>query len=179
MLGQTNEQRQRLDLLAYEIFEPPVPTLEYQYVRVSANALFKRFGKPKITSEALERHRDPNPGAPAMIEALTWDFSGMVMDVTAYPPSVNHDPKKISINRIEITSSRYKLQNRLEVGQPISKFISQLGNPNSRDKSSMSYLVEDHKETGPSVYEVTAYQIEMALDEDDIVRRITWTWGME
>jgi len=102
--GQTDAQRQHLDLLAYEIFEPTVPGFEYGYFRVESKELFKRFGIPKTVKAGLYLHRDPHPDEPQHIEALTWEFPGMVMDVIAYPPSANHSPDKVIIKRVEISS---------------------------------------------------------------------------
>jgi len=175
--GQTNEQRQRLDLLAYEIFEPSVPTLEYKYFRVKASELIKRFGKPNTTNVSFYAHPDPPPDGPTQIEELTWQFPGMVMDITAYPPTTSGNPDEIMISRIEITSPAYDLKNELKVGQPAATFIAQLGNPNIRNKAYMSYFIEDHVQVEPAVYDVSAYQIQMALDDSNIVTKITWTWG--
>lgn len=175
--GQANEQRQRLDLLAYEIFDPSVPTLDYKYFRVKASELFKRFGVPNTTNVNFYAHRDPPPGGPTQIEELTWQFPGMVMDITAYPPPTSGYPDEILISRIEITSPAYDLKDELKVGQPAAKFIAQLGNPNVRNKAYMSYFVEDHVQVKPAVYDVSAYQIQMALNDSDIVTKITWTWG--
>ncbi len=175
--GQTNEQRQRLDLLAYEIFDPPVPDFRYGYFRVESQNLFKQLGTPKTTSATLYPHRDPGPGAPRYIERLMWEFPGMVMEVIAYPPSARRNPEKVAISRVEISDERYVLQNGLKVNQPASVFISRLGNPNHREKNRMKYVVEDHKELKPAVYEVSAYQIEMILDENNVVRKIIWTWN--
>jgi hypothetical protein len=175
--GQTNEQRQRLDLLAYEIFDPSVPNLKYKYFRVESQELFKRFGIPKTTNATLYPHRDPGPGDPRDIEKLTWEFPGMVMEVISYPPSARQNPEKVMISRVEISSERYNLQNGLKVHQRASVFIARLGNPNHREEKRMKYVVEDRKELRPAVYGVSAYKIEMDLDENDVVRKIAWTWG--
>ncbi len=175
--GQTDEQRRHLDLLAYEIFDPPVPGLEYGYFRVESQNLFKQLGTPKTTSATLYPYRDPGPDAPRDMERLMWEFPGMVMEVIAYPPSARRNPEKIAISRVEISDERYVLQNGLKVNQPASVFISRLGSPNYREKNRMKYVVEDHKELKPAVYEVSAYEIEMILDENNVVRKITWTWG--
>ena len=71
----------------------------------------------------------------------------------------------------------HDLKDELKVGQPAAKFIAQLGNPNVRNKAYMSYFVEDHVQVKPAVYDVSAYQIQMALNDSDIVTKITWTWG--
>lgn len=173
---QTDEQRRRLDVLAYEIFDPPVAGLKYNYFRVESSELFKRFGVPTITDVQFVRHRDPGPNDPADIEKLTWAFPGMLMQVTAYPPSAKQNPEKVIISRVEISSEGYNLQNGLRAGLPAAVFIARLGNPNRRGKKHMQYFVEDVKKMERGFDEVSAYQIEMSFDENEIVRKISWTW---
>lgn len=175
--GQSDDQRQQLDLLAYEVFQPSVSSLKYEYFRVEASELFKRFGTPKIAKTGYVPHRDPSPDESSQVEAITWAFPGMVIDVTAYPPSASHNPERVMISRVEISEPRYTLQNGLRIGQPASEFIAQLGNPNFKHEKMFIYTVEDWIKTKPSVYKIAAYQIKMLLDDSNNVKKITWDWG--
>lgn len=170
-------QQQRLDVLAYEIFEQPVPNLKYRYFRINSRDLFRRFGKPKVTKYELSPHRDPGPMAPQMIEHQVWLFPGMNLEISAYPPSANHKPEKIIINRIEIFGPTHRLKYGLNVGVPLSRFIERLGEPNVLTQGAASYFIDGWKRKGSPGYTGAEYQIDLKLDENQIVKRIIWEWG--
>ncbi len=168
----TTEQRARLDTLAYEIFEPKVPDLEYRYERVKSKDLFARFGEPTIKSVGQYRHIDPLPNAPTHIQTITWQFPGMVLEVGAYPPSPTHAPQQVWLSHVEIASSKYRLKHGLRVGQSQAAFVSKLGEPTRQYESTMRYLVNEEIEDGPSYY----YRISLSLAADGKVKKIVWDW---
>ncbi len=168
----TTEQRARLDTLAYEIFEPKVPGLEYRYERVKSKDLFARFGEPTIKSVGQYRHIDPLPNAPTYIQTITWQFPGMVVEVGAYPPSPTHAPQHVWLSRVEISSPKYRLSHGLGVGQSLAAFVSKLGEPTGQYASPMRYSVNEEIEDGPGYY----YRISLSLDADGKVKKIEWDW---
>jgi len=172
----TTEQRARLDRLAYEIFEPKVPGLEYRYERVKSKDLFARFGAPTIKSVGQYRHIDPLPNAPTHIQTITWQFPGMVLEVGAYPPSPTHAPQQVWLSDVEISSSKYRLKHGLRVGQSQAAFVSKLGEPTGQYESTMYYLVNEEIEDGPGYYRVIFYRISLSLDADGKVKKIEWHW---
>ena len=168
----TTEQRARLDTLAYEIFEPKVPGLEYRYERVKSKDLFARFGEPTIKSVGQYRHIDPLPNAPTYIQTITWQFPGMVVEVSAYPPSPTHAPQHVWLSRVEISSPKYRLSHGLGVSQSLAAFVSKLGEPTGQYASPMRYSVNEEIEDGPGYY----YRISLSLDADGKVKKIEWDW---
>ncbi|MFQ6022507.1 MAG: hypothetical protein ACE5NW_07280 [Acidiferrobacterales bacterium] len=173
--SRTDKHRERMDALAYEIFEPKVPGLEYHGRGVNSKDLFERFGEPVTISIETWRHRDPPPGGPAEIEGLTWQFPRMIVKTVSYPPSADHRPEKVLITAIDISSANYALKHGLRIGQPASTFISILGEPNYRNNQKLEYLVEDWIELENRTH-IDSYQIHMFLDNEGKVEKIVWRW---
>lgn len=171
--GRTLEHRARLDALGWEIFEPKIPSFEYHYFRVKSQELFNRFGEPVIRSSRKVPHRDPHPDYPPYFQVIAWQFSGMLLEVGAYPPS--EIPELVWLRRVEISSPKYALKHGLRIGQPVSSFISLLGNPNRQNDQKMEYLIEDWIELENGTH-IETYQIRLFSDDKDNVKTMLFTW---
>jgi len=179
-VSRTKEETERLETFGHELFDKKLQGLEKGGFRIKTADVFDRFGKPEIKSVESFRHRDPPPGKPGMYEIITWQFPGMLIEAGSYPPSETHEPEQVWFKRVDITNPDYTLKHKLKIGQPISEFISVLGQPNVRDKNEIVYNVTKETKIKPSVIEFDSFRIHMAVGPDQAVEKIEWTWeGVE
>ena len=171
-------KKKRLDAFGYEIFEQNIPGLKLGKRQVSFSDILDRFGELIRTDSQLRDYQDPHPTkGPFQYEELTWYFDGLVLQIGSDLASDNpQTPRRVWIQRVVISKPVYRLKHGLRIGQTASHFVDILGEPTGRNKSGLSYVVDNAVEVKPSVFEVTPYQIAMKLDGDDKVKEIEWTW---
>ena len=125
--------------------------------------LLQRFGKPRTLEMRKQLDRDPTV---LHIEVYTWQWEGLEI-ITARPILYEgYDKPTQWIEKIILTSPKYKLKFDLSIGAHRKAFIEALGQPPSQGPKAMGYW--DHS-SGPVV--------NIWFDEQDRAKRITWQYG--
>lgn len=172
----TGKHREFLDSFGYEILSDAIEELAKRGQYIYSQDLIKHFGKPAIKSFEPSPFLDPDPGIPNA-ETIVWEYPGMLLKVSAYPPVPEHLPQRVYVERVEISSPAYKLKHGLRIGQPYQVYINLLGPPNEQTLDKIEYRVDDRwMDKDENEIDYVSYQIVMAMDEKGIVRKITWTW---
>lgn len=119
-----NVHKKNLNCFTFKIFE------QFQIAKRVDGAiknipLTNYFGTPKEVKEWEEPDsRDPS----LTVRKTQWLFHGVRILLDTPLPSSRKNPT-IWLNRVEISTPRYKLCQGLKVGQPLSAFIKLLGEP--------------------------------------------------
>ncbi|WP_455221177.1 hypothetical protein [Kaarinaea lacus] len=171
----TDQHRERLDSLAYEVFNVNIEELVKRELILFTQSIINQFGRPSIRSVEQYDHPDPSDDKHTKIENITWQFEGMLIDVISYPPVENHLPESVQLKRIEISSPKYELKHGIRVGQNYETIAGLLGPPNERSSDKLVYRVEDWQTEG-AVTTITSYQINMFLDNAGNIQKIVWMW---
>jgi hypothetical protein len=167
--GVNPEQRQRIEQLSLTLFASRIPDYGPGAPKSSRSDLISRFGPP-VSTKSEEVPNDPrDPSDTARLIRTTWEYRGLQIITFGELAS----PDQFWVDEGEISDGRVPLPYGLRIGQSISRWKRQLGQPNCI-QGRPTY--ESHFGDGEDNWSFNPplYQVVLFVDDAGTVRRIRW-----
>jgi len=168
----TEQQQRRLESFALGIFDPELPGYGLPDFRFSRADLIKRFGEPRSAKSKDRFSYDPIDRTEIV---TTWEYPGLTITTVARRST----PDELELTEGEIVDATVPLRHGLRVGQPIERWVEQLGRPNCYHRH-VIYEGEYYFECGEgnSYSCIATYQADLFVDNSGRVQRVKWSHPM-
>lgn len=157
----------KLDEFALNGFDPAIPGY-YELGQADKNIL-KKFGRPNNTTSEIKPDKR-EPGLQNKYE--TWNYDGLVVELLT---DLGDEKYRITwINKIILTSNKYRLKYGLNIGCKKKDFYKQFGNPDKVSSNSITYEVGIF-----SIHDDVQFysNIDVIIEFDgEISKSITWNY---
>ena len=138
----------------------------------AAKKILQRFGQPRwsYSGKSLD-WREPR----VINEIHRWQYDGL--EIIAVRDDKSKD-QRIEIEKITLTSPKYKLKFGLAIGAPKEAFIRRLGPPWKEEPDSIGYWATYYaREEGD--HAVSRAGLGIQFDQQHRAKKITWAYGAE
>ena len=124
--------------------------------------------------------KEPDKRDPTVlhVEIYTWQWNGLDI-ITARPVLyAGYEKPNQWIDKITLTSPKYKLKFGLSIGACRGAFIAKLGRPSSEGPKAMGYSADYYKSEG-GVSFASHPVVNIWFDEEDRAKKIVWTYSAD